>query len=331
MIAFPVTASTLSERALGAFITDKYGLNRNSTCKLFRTGINHTYIISELEIKYVCRVYCYGWRSKQAIFEEIKLLTSLKENKVSVSYPIRDKNGEFIQEINAPEGLRYAVLFTYAKGGKVRFMDTATCASVGSLMAQIHNSTANKKTERTLYDRNSLLELPYQYAKAFFSEELPEMKFIKETCDNIGKSFEQPDPKYIEAGIVHLDIWYDNMNVSNQKEITLFDFDFCGNGFFVLDVAYFCKQLFHIETEKYEYEQKVQSFLSGYQSIRSLSKEELRLIPNAGAAVWIFYLGVQCQRFDWSNIFLTENYLKMYVGKMKSWIEYNMHRKGSKY
>lgn len=325
MIAFPVTTSTLSERALGVFTIDRYGLDKNSSCKLFRTGINHTYLIFENKIKYVLRVYSHGWRSKQEISEEIKLLTFLKESKVSISYPVLGKSGEFIQEINAPEGIRYAVLFTYAEGAKVRFMDEATCASIGSLMAQIHNLTSNKKTNRTLYDRNALLELPYQYAKAFFSERLLEMEFVKETCDHISKSFEQADSQSIQKGIVHMDIWYDNMSITNNREVTLFDFDFCGNGFFILDVAYFCKQLFHIETDRNVYEQKVLNFLKGYQRIRSLSKEELRFIPNAGVAVWIFYLGVQSQRFDWSNIFLTENYLKMYVGKMKSWIEYHKH------
>lgn len=223
---------------------------------------------------------------------------------------------------NAPEGTRYAVLFSYAEGGKVRFMDGDTCTSVGSLMAQIHDVTAGNKLERVLYNRTSLLELPYQYAKAFFSEKSPDMEFVKETSEFISKSFEQADSKHIQSGIVHLDIWYDNMNITDKKEVTLFDFDFCGNGFFILDVAYFCKQLFNIETDKEEYENKVQHFLNGYKRVRNLSEEELKLIPFAGAAVWIFYLGVQYQRFDWSTIFLTENYLKMYMGRMKSWLEY---------
>lgn len=322
MNPFPVTTSTLSGNALGKFVIDQYGIGLDSTCNLLRTGINHTYLIADNDLKFVLRVYSCGWRSKQEISEEIKLLASLKEKNVSVSYALPDKSGEFVQEINAPEGIRYAVLFSYAEGGKVRFMDTTTCASVGSLMANIHNLTANKKIERVLYDRKSLLESPYQHAKNFFSEKLPELEFIKETCDHVRKSFEQADPKHIQTGIVHLDIWYDNMSITGKKEVILFDFDFCGNGILILDVAYFCKQLFHIEADKYEYEQKVSSFLKGYGGVRPLSEDELKLIPYAGAAVWIFYLGVQCQRFDWSNIFLTENYLKMYVGRMRSWLEY---------
>jgi Ser/Thr protein kinase RdoA (MazF antagonist) len=112
---------------------------------LFRTGINHTYFIADNETKYVLRVYFYNWRSKPQIQEEIDLLHLLKENDVSISFPVADKKGEFIQEINAPEGIRHAVLFSFAEGEKIRFMDAQTCFSIGSLMAKIHSTTANKK------------------------------------------------------------------------------------------------------------------------------------------------------------------------------------------
>jgi Ser/Thr protein kinase RdoA (MazF antagonist) len=323
MTSFPVTASTLSENELGIFAIERYGLHKNSSCKLFRTGINHTYFLFGNGTRYVFRVYSYGWRSKNEIREEINLLTLLKENGMSVSHPILDKNREFIQEIDAPEGIRYAVLFTYAEGNKVRFMDDSTCYSIGSLMAQIHQITSQNTIERTIYDDKSLLELPYEYAKEFFSERLPEMEFVKATCNDLSNSFKHIDSGFIPSGIVHLDIWYDNMSITDKGDITIFDFDFCGNGFLILDVAYFCKQLFRIEADKQEYKRKAASFLNGYQSVRKLSNGELTLIPDAGAAIWIFYLGVQCQRFDWSNIFLTENYLKMYIAGLKSWREYH--------
>ncbi len=88
------------------------------------------------------------------------------------------------------------------------------------------------------------------------------------------------------------------MAITGEKEITIFDFDFCGNGKQIIDVAYFCKQLFFIEPDKDVYELKVQNFLNGYKKERDLSEKELKLIPKAGASVFIFYLGVQAQRFD---------------------------------
>ncbi|GAB1855415.1 phosphotransferase enzyme family protein [Flavobacteriaceae bacterium MHTCC 0001] len=320
MNVFPVVTSTLSAKELGKFIKDKYAFNGNADCRLFRTGMNHTYFVSDNDSKYVLRVYSHNWRTKSEIVEEIELLKLLGEHNLSVSIPIQDKDGVHIQEINAPEGNRYVVLFSFAKGEKIRFLDKETCFSIGALMAKIHNLTLNRNINRVSYDKESLLELPYEHLKQFFSKKLPEVEFIKE----IGKFFELTDFKDARSGVVHMDIWYDNMAVTKEKEITIFDFDFCGNGPQILDVGYFCKQLFHIEVDKKVYEQKKKSFLEGYESIKPFTVNELRLIPKAGLAVFVFYLGVQVQRFDWSNIFLSENYLKMfYVARLKSWIEYN--------
>lgn len=118
-------------------------------------------------------------------------------------------------------------------------------------------------------------------------------------------------------------MWYDNIAITNENKVTVFDFDFFGNGPLILDIAYFCKHLFIIEPDKETYNKKTQAFINGYQSINTLSQQELDIIPHAAAAVFIFYLGVQSQRFDWSNIFLSENYLKMYVGRIQSWMEYH--------
>jgi len=322
MTTFPVLASTLSEKELGLFITEKYQLNENFICKLFRTVVNHTYFISDNETKFVIRVYCYKWRTKKEIEQELELLILLKNNSLPVSHPIADKNGNFIQEINAPEGIRYVVVFSYAKGEKIRFMSNETCYSIGSLMAKIHNITENKKIDRVNYDFEMFLNSSYNNLKTFFTEDLDEMKFLKEIGSKIPKRIKECNFLENQNGIVHLDIWYDNLSVNNENEITIFDFDNCGNGLLILDVGYFCKQLFFIESDKNEYELKAKSFLNGYQKIRHLSENEIKLIPEAGASIFVFYLGVQAQRFDWSNIFLTENYLKMFVARIRNWLEY---------
>lgn len=327
MTTFPVIASTLSEIDLGKFIIEKYNLNSSFECKLYRTGVNHTYFISDSDKKYVVRVYCYNWRSKTEIIEELQLLKILKNNNLSISYPISDKNDELIHEINAPEGVRYVVLFSYAKGERTRFMTNENCFKVGSIMANIHNLTENKKINRINYTSEILLEKSYNYLKPFFSEDLNEMKFLKQTGIEIAKTFVENTLTESQKGIVHLDIWYDNFSITKENEITLFDFDNCGNGNLILDIGYFCKQLFFIEQDKKEYESKAKSFIDGYKKFRELSDTEISLIPEAGASIFIFYLGVQAQRFDWSNIFLTENYLKMFIGRIKNWIDYHENKK----
>jgi Ser/Thr protein kinase RdoA (MazF antagonist) len=106
--------------------------------------------------------------------------------------------------------------------------------------------------------------------------------------------------------------------------LTFFDFDFCGNGFLHHDVAYFIMQLYHHEPDKDLYAKKRAAFFDGYESVSQLSDEEKRLLPYSGLSIWIFYLGVQAQRFDnWSNLFLSENYLTHFMGMAKAWLNYN--------
>ncbi|APU10069.1 homoserine kinase [Cellulophaga lytica] len=319
MTSFPVTASTLSATALCKLVKEKYQLTEDFKCLLYRTGINHTYFIKNKHNTYVLRVYCYNWRTKQEILEELKLLELLKDNQHSVSYALTDKNKNFIQQIQAPEGIRYAVLFSFAEGGKVRFLDHQTTFAIGALMGEIHNTTVNKTIARVNYTTETLTTKPYSFTLKYFDAKLPEMEYIREVGKKVEVAFKN---KKIPEGIIHLDIWYDNMAITDNRKITIFDFDFCGNGYLVLDVAYFCAQLFHIETDKEAYKLKIKEFLKGYQTKTKLSKTEIDLIPIAATAVWLFYLGVQSQRFDWSNIFLTENYLKMYLGRLKNWMNF---------
>ncbi|RZJ65868.1 MAG: homoserine kinase [Flavobacterium sp.] len=316
------TTSTLSETELEAFAIGKYNLDKNTKCKLFRTGINHTYMLSNDSVKYVLRVYFLDWKSELEISEELDLLRMLDAHGIGVSIPVSDTFGNFIQAINAPEGLRFAVLFTFGEGEKIRFLDDATCTTIGSTMAKMHNVTIGEKVKRIDFDENALLLSAYEKIKTIFPGELPEMNYVKEKVMEISDVLVSDKFSNLPNGIVHLDIWYDNMNVKSQNDITIFDFDNCGNGALMLDVAYFCKQLFHIETDKEVYERKVKSFLVGYEKHRRLSQQELSKIPESGAAIFIYYLGMQASRFDWSNIFLSENYLKMYTGRIKSWLEY---------
>jgi Ser/Thr protein kinase RdoA (MazF antagonist) len=114
------------------------------------------------------------------------------------------------------------------------------------------------------------------------------------------------------------------MSITDEGRITLFDFDNCGNGWPVLDVGYFCMQLFFTQPDREEYEKKRSSFLNGYRQVTPIPEPELPLIPYAGLAIWLYYLGVQAERFDnFSNIFFTENYLKMYIGKVREWLAYH--------
>lgn len=79
MSEFPITNSTLSAKKLGEFIQQKYNLSKSTECKLFRAAMNHVYMVTDVNEKYVFRVYTFDWRTKTEIDEEIRLLLHLTQ------------------------------------------------------------------------------------------------------------------------------------------------------------------------------------------------------------------------------------------------------------
>jgi Ser/Thr protein kinase RdoA (MazF antagonist) len=315
MTYFPVTNSNLSPAHLGLFVQEKYSLHKSTTCKLIRAGINDTYlVISNLE-KYVFRVYSLNWRTKVEIEEEIRMLNELRENRIPVSYAVVDRENNYLQKLNAPEGDRFGVLFTYAEGEKLHRFPGEVHYQVGELMAQIHKVTHNQSINRVTYSPEVLLVDSLVQIEHFLNADSEEMTFLGSTQQYLLNQLLGADVSQMRPGIVHLDIWFDNLNITSCKHITLFDFDFCGNGWLALDIAYYIMQLHNVEKyDEKEYLPKVDSFLEGYESFTTISTEEKRLIPTLGVSLYYFYLGIQCRRYDnWSNSFLSEDYLKRFI------------------
>lgn len=320
MNPFPVYDSRLSASHLGVFLTQKYSLGETVHCRILKTGINHSYLLNVGVNKAIFRLYSYQWRTKTDIEEELRLLTLLNENGVPVSYPMADATGNFIQEIMAPEGLRFGVLFSFAEGEKIRGFTADTSFTIGLAMARFHQLTQNLPFERITYNEETLLLLPLKRAKTFFAAESATMAFVESTTHALVEKMKEIGSSEVRFGAVHLDIWFDNMHVTPDGGVTFFDFDFCGNGWQVLDLAYFNVQLFNTEPDPDEYQRKLQRFLEGYETVTLLSAEEKRLIPYLGMSLWFFYLGVQCQRFDdWGNLFISEDYFKRFIGLIQKW------------
>jgi len=321
---FPVTNSNLSAEHLSLFLQEKYALSKDTKCRLIRAGINDTYLVSNASEKFIFRVYSLGWRTETEIAEELRLLSKLHENNISVSYPIPDNANNYIQELNAPEGDRFAVLFTYANGEKLHNIPAETHFQIGKLMGRFHKLTDNQTLKRVHYTPEIILVDSLKKMENFLHPETAEMQFMKSTQKYLLHEFSKINSSAIRYGIVHLDIWFDNLNVTDTNEITIFDFDFCGNGWLCLDIAYYILQLHNIEKyEAKDYMPKIESFLNGYKSVNEINASERALIPMLGLSLYYFYLGIQCERFEnYSNVFLNENYLKRFInGLVKRYYE----------
>jgi Ser/Thr protein kinase RdoA (MazF antagonist) len=247
MIHFPVTNSNLSATHIGLFLQEKYSLSKDTKCHLIKAGINDTYLVTDNLDKFVFRVYSLNWRSKAEIDEEIKLLNHLKQNDISISYPLSDNENHYIQTLNAPEGGRFAVLFTFASGEKLHIISEGTHFQIGQLMARLHKITHNQKLNRIDYSPEVILIDSLKKVSSFLTNNTEEMTFMKLAQSYLLEEFENADTSQIRQGVVHLDIWFDNLNIANDNKVTIFDFDFCGNGWLCLDIAYYILQLHNLK------------------------------------------------------------------------------------
>lgn len=325
MAFFPAASSILSSIHLNAFLQEKYAFSTDVSCKLIKAGINHTYLIKDGSDKFIFRIYSFNWRTEKEISEEIRLLTLLQTNRIPVSYAIADVNDNFIQTFEAIEGKRLAVLFSYANGGKMLSFSPEIHFKIGEIMANIHKQTLDLKLERVEYTPERLVEDSLVNLAGFLPEESEEMAFMKSTQQYLKQELLSVDLSEIRKGVVHLDIWFDNLNISSDNEVTIFDFDFCGNGWLCLDIAYYVLQIHSTEKDENECNLRKESFLRGYESVTAISGEEKRLLPMLGVALYLFYIGIQCERYEnWSNTFLNEVYLKRYINLLiKKYFESN--------
>lgn len=321
---FPVINSTLSATKLGEILQHKYNLSENTECKLFRAAMNHVYLVTDNQHKYVFRVYTFDWRTKNDIAEELRLLIHLNENKAPISFPIVDNLMEYIQEFNAPEGKRFGVLFSFAEGAKSARFTAETSYCIGQALAKVHKETENFALNRITYNNKILLVDAIKRTREFFKNETDETIFLEKMAHYLEKEFNTVDEEQLRFGAVHLDVWFDNMHFDENDKVTLFDFDFCGNGWLCLDISYFLFQLFSTNLNENEYKVKATSFLKGYETTTKISEEEKRLLPLACLAIMTYYISMQCDRYDyWTNIFLNEDHLKRFVGNLKRWIIYH--------
>lgn len=321
---FPTLSSTLSPDALSGLIQRNYGMGNETECSIFRLAMNHLYLVRDGEDRYVFRVYTHNWRTRLEIEEEIRLLNLLKDAGRPVAFPIADHSKQFIQEIGAPEGTRFGVLFSYAKGTKTAKFSPEASFLIGRALAKVHQSTENLVLRRISYNVWNLLTEPVIRTKEFYGKNSSETVFLEKLSAFLMMKMENIDKAAMRSGAVHLDVWFDNLHIEGDREITFFDFDFCGNGYLCFDISYFLFQLFSTHLDEEEYRIKAENFIRGYETVTAISNEEKAFLPFACLAVMTYYISVQCDRFDyWTNIFLNEDHLKRMTGNLKRWMAYH--------
>ena len=294
---FPVQNSTLSTEALTSLIEKKYDLTGPVSCRFFRKGICDTYSVKTAQSDYFLKIYRYGRRTRLDVTEEIRLLNYLSENHVSVAKPVACKDEGYVNQLSAPEGVRYAVLFEAAEGVE-EGNDKNRVEAFGDMVARFHQCSDRMPGEyrRKHIDMTHLINENLDAISALMAHRMEDYKII----ENIGEYCKEQVPKLLskskpEYGICHGDLFGGDVRYKEDNTPVIFDFDSSGCGWRALDIGVFLGAtpdwMDTSSRAEDTRQERLTTFLRGYSKHRELSENELAAIQLMPPIHHIFLMG----------------------------------------
>ena len=326
---FPVQASTLSESAVAGWLRDAYDLTDFTYCRFFRKGICDTYRITAADDIYFLKVYRHGRRSRLDVAEEVRLLNHLAGHGVAVARPVAKRDGAFVSQLAAPEGLRCAVLFEAADGSHGDEGDPVRIRAFGEAVARMHVVTDEmaEPYERAHLDMDHLLGENLEAIRPFMAHRPDDLSLIERIAEDSARAVEELLPKTKpEYGICHGDLHGADVGYRDDGTLVLFDFDSSGCGWRALDIGVFLASDAWMDASPEAEDRrqgKLATFLEGYGTHRVLSENELAAIQLTPPIRHIFLMGhvlrytTVTQGYHWAN----DSFIDWHMTWFRHWAE----------
>jgi len=298
----------LSENELDEFFS-KYNLGKLLNYKEIKEGIENTnYLIQAEKGKFILTLYEKRIDEKDLPFF-MSLMRNLFDKKFPSPEPIINKNGNYISEILGKK----AAVVSFLDGSSKRNLTPNNCYEIGMYTAKLHLITKGLAGKReNKLSVNSWRKI-YNRVKKDCSNIHPNLtEVVEKNLDEIEKNW----PNKIPSGIIHADLFPDNIFFKNNNLSGIIDFYFSCNDYYAFEIAVCLNALcFEGVKENLSFNvTKAKKFIDGYSEIRKLEereKESLRILCK-GAAIRFLLTRV----FDYIN--LTEGA----IVKIKDPIEY---------
>jgi Ser/Thr protein kinase RdoA (MazF antagonist) len=288
-LQLPIARSTPDAAAVARVIEIEYGLSTRR-CHLIKPIVNDTFHVLTSAGPFIFKVYGAHRRTDHQIQAELEMVTYLHAAGVPVARPVERQSGELLLSLDAPEGRRYAVLFTYASGQPMTSDDPILARLYGQITAQIHliADTFPWSLVRPTLDSAHFLDQPLATIDDVFAHRASDLQILHDLADLLRGRIDAL-PRHAPAfGFCHGDIDPANIHFAVPGQATVFDFDFCGFGWRAYDIGTF------IENARfYSWSAATtHAFIDGYHDIRPLDAQERQAIALFDAARDIYYLGV---------------------------------------
>jgi homoserine kinase type II len=290
-------------------ILSNYSIGKLKSFKGIQEGIENTnyYLLVE-EKKYILTIYEKRVNPEDLpFFSELMLGLDNKNYKCPVPI-INNKN----MTISDYKGKRLMIV-SFLEGKAKQVLTPNHCKQVGTEVARMHEITKDFKIKRSnnlsvKSWRNLFNSIKDQCTK--INKDLP--KLIETNLIDVEKNW----PKNLPSGIIHADLFNDNIFFQDEKFSGIIDFYFSCNDFYSFEIAICFNALcFDGHKDNLSFNvTKAKNFIDGYSAIRKLSNEEKESIKvlSQGAAL----------RFLLTRVFDALNTVEGAIVKVKDPLEY---------
>ena len=234
-----------------------------------KKGIENTnYLIKTKRKKYILTIFEKRVDSKELPFF-MKLMYGLSKLKIKCPEPLKSINGKYLIKLKN----KNACIVSFLNGTDKKSLSPKDCYIVGKNIARLHN--ASKKLR--LYRKNTLAVPKLNQLLISISKKINKVqKNILDEMKNEFKFLKKSWPKNLNSGIIHCDLFIDNIFFYKNKYYGFIDFYFSANDFLAYELSICINALcFNKKGKKYFLnKRKSTNLIKGYESIRKLTNNE---------------------------------------------------------
>jgi len=263
-------------------INKKFKLGKKIKFQGIKKGIENTnYLLKTDKGKFILTIF-----EKRVISSDLpffmKLMDLLSLKKIICPKPLKDNYGKYLFRIKNKK----ACIVSFLSGKDKNDLTYKNCFEVGKNIAKMHKATKNFKIKRTnsmgINKLNPLLNsINFKKSKLILNYK----DFLFNNLREIKKNW----PKKLPSGIIHADLFVDNIFFKKNKFSGFIDFYFSANDYFAYELA-ICINALCFDKKKSKFilnKQKVNNLIKGYEKIRKISineKNKLNILCK-GAAI----------------------------------------------
>ena len=250
-------------------ILEEYQLGELIKFTGIKEGIENTnYLLKTINNNFIITIFEKRVDTKHIPFY-FEVMTNSHSKGIDCPVPIENKNGELVNKIKNKK----MAIFGFLEGYSKKKWNKGDCFMVGQKLAQFHLANINNKLKAKNNFSLNYWNKIYSHCLNKFNNVIPNsLKTISNEINFISSNW----PKNLPKGVIHADLFPDNVFFKKNKISGFLDFYFSCCDFLSYDLAITINAWCF-----YKYKFKDDFFLSlisGYQSVRKLETAEVKNI-----------------------------------------------------